>query len=227
MNDEQDRTASVDVPTVYIVDDDDDVRESLEQLLKSAGMKTMVFPSGEALIDTFEGASSRGNGRGPACIVLDVRLRGLSGLMVQKELLQRGVAHPVIFLTGHGDIVMSVKAIKAGAINFLTKPVRDQDLFEAIAEAVDLDRTRIADATAIGNLRDRWLDLTPRQRQIMQLVAGGVPNRTIAEELGIAEITVKIYRGEGMRRLGTKTLSEFLAKARMLGIVSEPSRAAR
>jgi FixJ family two-component response regulator len=220
VNDEHARICSADVPTVYVVDDDDDVRDSLEQLLKSAGMRVVVFPSGEALIETFEGGGSRG----PACIVLDVRLRGLSGLMVQKELSQRGVAHPVIFITGHGDIVMSVKAMKAGAINFLTKPIRDQDLFEAIAEAVDLDRTRIADAMANGDLKDRWHELTPRQRQIMQLVASGVPNRTIAEDLGIAEITVKTYRGEGMRRLGVKTLSDFLEKARMLGIVTEPSR---
>jgi FixJ family two-component response regulator len=195
VNDEHATFGSADVPTVYVVDDDDDVRESLEQLLKSAGMRTFAFPSGEALIATL----GAGGGSGPACIVLDVRLRGLSGLMVQKELSQRGVAHPVIFLTGHGDIVMSVKAMKAGAVNFLTKPVRDQDLFEAIAEAVGLDRARIADARATDDLKDRWLELTPRQRQIMQLVATGVPNRTIAHELGIAEITVRTYRGEGMR----------------------------
>lgn len=220
MNDEHARICSADVPTVYVVDDDDDVRESLEKLLKSAGMRAIAFSSGEALIDTFAGSGSRG----PACILLDVRLRGLSGLMVQKELAQRGVAHPVIFITGHGDIVMSVKAMKAGAINFLTKPVRDQDLFEAIAEAVDVDRARIADATATGEFKDHWLELTPRQRQIMQLVANGVPNRTIAEELGIAEITVKTYRGEGMKRLGVKTLGDFLEKARMLGLIVEPSR---
>jgi FixJ family two-component response regulator len=220
VNDEHVKTRATEMPTVYVVDDDDDVRESLEQLLKSAGMKTIVFPRGEALIDAFESGSIRG----PACIVLDVRLRGLSGLMVQKELSQRGVAHPVIFITGHGDIVMTVKAMKAGAVNFLTKPIRDQDLFEAIAEAIELDRTRIAEATATENLKDRWLELTPRQRQVMHFVASGMPNRTIAEELGIAEITVKIYRGEGMRRLGTKTLSEFLEKAKMLGIVTEPPR---
>jgi FixJ family two-component response regulator len=220
VNDEHAGIGSADAPTVYVVDDDDDVRGSLELLLKSAGMRTIVFPSGEALIDTFEGGSRRG----PACIVLDVRLRGLSGLMVQKELSQRGVAHPVIFITGHGDIMMSVKAMKAGAVNFLTKPIRDQDLFEAIAEAVGLDRARIADAAATEDLKDKWLELTPRQRQIMQLVACGIPNRTIAEELGIAEITVRSYRGEGMRRLGAKALSEFLEKARMLGIATESSR---
>jgi FixJ family two-component response regulator len=213
-------THSVETPTVFLVDDDDDVRESLEQLLRSVGMKASAFSRGEALIDAFES----GTIRSPACIVLDVRLRGASGLMVQQALSQRGIAHPVIFITGHGDVVMTVKAMKAGAVNFLTKPVRDQDLLEAIAEAVDLDRRRIADVTAAQDVRSRWLELTPRQRQVMHFVACGASNREIADELGITEITEKIYRGEGMRRLGTKTLSEFLSKAEMLGIIDGASR---
>ncbi|WP_199272368.1 response regulator transcription factor [Paraburkholderia acidisoli] len=211
--------AHFDAPTVFVVEDDDDVRESLEQLLRSVGMQANAFSGGEALIGAFEAEPISG----PACIVLDVRLRGASGLMVQRELARRGIAHPVIFITGHGDIVMTVKAMKAGAVNFLTKPVRDQDLLEAIAEAVDLDRTRIAEELATQDIKNRWLELTPRQRQVMHFVACGMPNREIAEELGITEITVKIYRGEGMRRLGTRTLGEFLSKARMLGIAAVTS----
>ena len=222
MNDQHAETLSAGIPTVFVVDDDDDVRESLEELLRSVGMKSRAFSHGQALIGAFEG----GTLHGPACIVLDVRLRGASGLMVQQELSLRGIAHPVIFITGYGDIEMTVKAMKSGAVNFLTKPIRDQDLLEAIAEAVDLDRTRMADATAAQNIMARWLELTPRQRQVMHFVACGVPSGEIAEELGISEITVRIYRGEGMRRLGTKSLGDFLSKAKMLGIIAGASRLA-
>lgn len=216
VNDQRAGMSSTEAPTVFVVDDDDDVRESLEDLLKSVGVNVRAFSHGEALIDALEG----GTLRGPACIVLDVRLRGASGLMVQQELSLRGIAHPVIFVTGHGDIVMTVKAMKAGALNFLAKPVRDQELLEAIAEAVELDRARIADATATRDIKERWLELTPRQRQVMRFVACGVPNCEIAQELGVTEITVRIYRGEGMRRLGTKDLDDFLSKAETLGIIA-------
>lgn len=216
VNDQRAGMSSEEAPTVFVVDDDDDVRESLEDLLKSAGVNVRAFSHGEALIDAFEG----GTLRGPACIVLDVRLRGASGLMVQQGLSLRGIAHPVIFLTGHGDIVMTVKAMKAGALNFLAKPVRDQELLEAIAEAVELDRARISDATATRDINERWLELTPRQRQVMRFVACGVPNCEIAQELGVTEITVRIYRGEGMRRLGTRDLDDFLSKAETLGIIA-------
>jgi FixJ family two-component response regulator len=221
VNDEPVAVRSVDVPAVFVVDDDSDVRESLEQLLKSVGMKASVFARGEALIDALERAGSID---GPVCIVLDVRLQGLSGLMVQQELSRRGISYPVIFVTGHGDIVMTVKAMKAGAVNFLTKPVRDQDLLEAIAEAIDLERMRIADETSTQDLKARWLELTPRQRQVMRLVAYGLPDGEIADELGITEITAKIYRSEGMRRLGTKTLCAFVAKAKILGIIAGASQ---
>ena len=219
MNDQHAKTVSTGIPTVFVVDDDDDVRASLEHLLRSVGMKSMAFSHGQALMGAFEG----GTLHGPACIVLDVRLCGASGLMVRQELSLRGIAHPIIFITGHGDIEMTVKAMKSGAVNFLTKPVRDQDLLDAIAEAVDLDRTRIAYASATENIMERWLELTPRQRQVMHFVACGVPIGEIAEELGISEITVRIYRGEGMRRLGTKSLGDFLAKAKLLGMIAGPS----
>jgi FixJ family two-component response regulator len=208
-------------PTIFVVDDDEDMRDSLRQLLKSVGMKTSVFSRGEALIEALTNGPVND---GPACIVLDVRLKGLSGLMVQQELSKHRVPHPVIFITGHGDIVMTVKAMKAGAVDFLTKPVRDQDLLEAIAEAVEQDRSRLANAAVFQDLRSSWLELTPRQKQVMHCIARGMQIRQIAEELGVSEITVKIYRGESMKRLGVKTLAEFLQKAKLLGL--EVSKAA-
>jgi FixJ family two-component response regulator len=208
-------THDTEAPIVFVVDDDEDVRDSLNQLLRSVGVRTSVFSNGEALIETLK---ANPIGAGPACIVLDVRLKGLSGLMVQQELSQRGVSHPVVFLTGHGDIMMSVKAMKAGAVDFLTKPLRDQDLLDAIAEAISLDRLRLADASARQDLQDRWIELTPRQKQVMHRIASGMLNGQIASELGVSEITVKIYRGEGMKRLGVKTLGEFIQKAKLLGL---------
>jgi FixJ family two-component response regulator len=210
-----------DVPTVFIVDDDEDVRDSLGQLLRSVGMNTSLFSRGEALMEALkDGPVSEG----PACIVLDVRLKGLSGLMVQQELSRRGISHPIIFLTGHGDIVMSVKAMKAGAVDFLTKPLRDQDLLEAIAEAVQQDRSRLVDASAVHHLQERWVELTPRQKQVMCRIASGMPNDHIADELGVSELTIKIYRGEGLKRLGVKTVTEFRQKAKLLGLnVADPA----
>lgn len=210
-------------PTVFIVDDDEDMRDALQQLLRSVGTKASVFSNGEALIEALKDGPLND---APACIVLDVRLKGQSGLMVQQELARRGVSHPVIFLTGHGDIVMTVKAMKAGAVDFLTKPLRDQDLLDAIAEAISLDRLRLADASALQDLQDRWIELTPRQKQVMHRIARGMLNGQIAGELGVSEITVKIYRGEGMKRLGVKTLGEFIQKAKLLGLAVAPSESA-
>jgi FixJ family two-component response regulator len=200
-------------PTVYVVDDDDDVRESLRQLLKSAGLNPSTFARGEALIDALRDTPVT---RGPACIVLDVRLKGLSGLMVQQELVRHGIRHPIIFITGHGDIVMTVKAMKAGAVDFLTKPLRDQDLLDAIAEAVNQDRLRLAAASDVQDIRERWRQLTPRQKQVMQEIANGKPAAKIADELGVSEITVRVYRGEGMKRLGVETIADFLQLAKRL-----------
>jgi FixJ family two-component response regulator len=212
------RQRHTDLATVFIVDDDDDVRDSLAQLLRSVGLETSVFACGEALMMTLKEGSGR---YGPACIILDVRLRGLSGLLVQQELHQCGIAYPIIFLTGYGDIAMTVKAMKAGAIDFLTKPVRDQDLLEAIAEAVKRDRLRLAKASAIDDLQHRWVELTPRQKQVIHRIARGMPCREIAAELGISEITVKVYRSEGMKQLGAKTSGEFLQTAKLLGLTAE------
>ena len=210
-----------DTPTVFIVDDDEDVRDSLRQLLRSVGMKTSVFSHGEALMEALKDGPVDA---GPACIVLDVRMKGLSGLMVQQELSRRGILHPIIFLTGHGDIIMSVKAMKAGAVDFLTKPLRDQDLLEAIAEAVKQDRSRLSDASALQTLHERWAELTPRQRQVMHRIACGIPHDHIAGELGVSELTIRTYRAEGLKRLGLKTLAEFRQKAKLLGLtVADPA----
>lgn len=217
MNGDLVEAKQTDTPTVFIVDDDEDVRDSLRQLLRSVGMQTNVFSRGEALIEALKDGPVNEN---PACIVLDVRLKGLSGLMVQQELSRRGISHPVIFLTGHGDIVMSVKAMKAGAVDFLTKPLRDQDLLEAIAAAINQDRSRLVDALAIQNLRERWVELTPRQKQVMHRITCGVPNGHIADELGVSELTIKIYRGEGLKRLGVKTVAELRQKAKLLGLTA-------
>jgi FixJ family two-component response regulator len=203
------------VPIVFVVDDDEDVRESLHQLLKSAGLSACTFSRGEALIDALKDGPAR---KGPACIVLDVRLKGLSGLLVQQELARHGIMHPIIFITGYGDIVMTVKAMKAGAVDFLTKPLRDQDLLDAIAEAVNQDRLRLADASTVENIRERWRQLTPRQRQVMHQIADGKVVRQIADELGVSEITVRVYRGEGMKRLGVESVSDFLQLAKRLGL---------
>jgi FixJ family two-component response regulator len=203
------------VPTVFVVDDDEDVRESLHMLLKSAGLNARTFSRGETLIDALQDRSAT---KGPACIVLDVRLKGLSGLLVQQELARHGIMHPIIFITGYGDIVMTVKAMKAGAVDFLTKPLRDQDLLDAIAEAVSQDRSRLADASTVEIIRERWRQLTPRQRQVMHQIANGKVARQIADELGVSEITVRVYRGEGMKRLGVETLSDFLQLAKRLGL---------
>ncbi|MGF6771834.1 FixJ family two-component response regulator [Paraburkholderia sp. GAS199] len=205
---------SASAPTVFVVDDDEDVRDSLHQLLRSAGLRPNVFSHGEALIDELKDRPVKD---GPACILLDVRLRGLSGLMVQQELARRGIPHPVIFISGYGDISMTVKAMKAGAVDFLTKPFRHQDVLDAIAEAVHLDRSRRADAQPLQAFEARWLKLTPRKQQVMRRLAGGMVTDQIAVELGLSEVTVKVYRGECMKSLGVKSIAEFADNAKRLG----------
>jgi FixJ family two-component response regulator len=198
-------------PTVFVVDDDDLVRRALANLFRSVGLRVQAFGSAsEFLQSKLPDAAS--------CLVLDIRLPGLSGLDFQTELAKVNIHIPVIFLTGHGDIPMTVRAMKAGALDFLTKPFRDQDMLDAVARAIERDRWRRRDEKAISNLRALFDVLTPREREILALVAGGLMNKQIAAEIGLAEITVKIHRGHIMKKMNAKSLADLVIMAETLGV---------
>jgi FixJ family two-component response regulator len=195
----------------FIVDDDPIVRGAISTLLMSVGQQVQLFESATDLLQSSLPAI-------PSCLVLDIRLPGLSGLDLQAELANAGLPIPIIFITGHGDIPMSVKAMKAGAIDFLTKPFRDQDLLDAVMRALERDRKRRKDETDIRDLRTRYLTLTAREKQIMALVTEGLMNKQIANRLEISEVTTKIHRGRVMRKLGAKSLAELVVMAEGLGV---------
>jgi FixJ family two-component response regulator len=197
---------------VFIVDDDASFRDSLESLLRSVGQPSASYPSARAFLDAARPDL-------PACLVLDVRLPEQSGLELQRALAEQGLRLPVIVITGHGDIPMSVAAMKAGAIDFLTKPFRDQDLLDAIQRGVRLDRERRAEALQLTALRQRHATLTPREREIMAMVAEGLPNKQIAAALGLREVTVKVHRAQVMRKLGAKSLPELARISDRLGTI--------
>ena len=200
-----------DVPaTVFVIDDDHSMRGSLEDLVGSVGLQVRAFASPQ---DFLQSPLSEG----PGCLVLDVRLPGMSGLTFQKELAKLGVALPVIFITGHGDIPMSVRAMKAGAVEFLSKPFHDQDLLDAIHAAIERDRKRHREAVRVAELRERFATLSERERQIMALVVIGRPNKQIAGELGLSEMTVKVHRGQVMRKMHARSLPELVRMADRLG----------
>ncbi|MBV7518955.1 response regulator transcription factor [Ensifer sp. ENS12] len=190
-------------PLVIIVDDDASVREALSELIASAGFRSACFGSTRELLasDTLHC---------PGCLILDVRMPGASGLDLQRHLTQTGNPKPVIFLTGHGDIPMTVQAMKAGAVDFLIKPVRDQTLLDAITTAVDLDAARRMEATLVKRNMERHETLTPREREVLQQVARGRLNKQIAFDLGISEVTVKLHRGNVMRKMEVASLSELI-----------------
>lgn len=190
-------------PIVYIVDDDASVRAALADLLGSVGLETLTFASAEA----FAVARRRD---APSCLVLDIRMSGLSGLDLQRDLLRRGEALSIIFITAHGDIEMSVRAMKAGAIEFLAKPFRDQDLLDAIQHGLSLDRVRRAEAAVRQELQARYDSLDTREKQIMAAVVDGVPNKQIAATLGLQEITIKVRRGHIMRKMRAQTLPDLV-----------------
>lgn len=193
-----------DLRTVHVVDDDDLVRGALTGLLRSIDLKVEAFASVEDFL-----AAPRAPG--PSCLVLDVRLRGQSGLTFQKSLVDRGQPHiPIVFMTGHGDIAMTVKAMKAGAIDFLTKPFRDQDMIEAVMAALDRDAKRLEAEQATGALRHCWESLTAREREVLHHVAAGLMNKQIAAEMGVAEITAKIHRGQAMRKMNARSVAELV-----------------
>jgi RNA polymerase sigma factor (sigma-70 family) len=200
----QDQSKST--PIVYVVDDDRDVREGLTSLLESVGLRTQTFDSTADFLRSKRVDSV-------SCLILDVRLPGLSGLDFQAELSQAKIGTPIIFITGHGDIPMSVKAMKAGAIEFLTKPVREQDLLDAVRLALGRDRARREENERLRAVRARYEALSPREREIMFLVCSGLMNKQVAAKMGVSEVTVKVHRHNLMKKLGAKSLAELVRMA--------------
>ncbi|WP_375458957.1 response regulator transcription factor [uncultured Enterovirga sp.] len=194
---------SGEAPLVFVVDDDPSVRESLDSLLRSVGLAVHAFETTQAFL-----ASDRRDV--PNCLILDVRLPGSSGLEFQRRLALSDSPPPIIFITAHGDVPMSVAAMKAGAVEFLTKPFRDQDLLDAVHRAIELDRKRRAEADVVAVLRDRFAALTAREREILTLVADGRMNKQIAGDLNLSEVTVKVHRAQVMQKLQARSLADLV-----------------
>ena len=203
--------ASGEQPIVFVIDDDESMRRALTNLFQSVSLRVEVFGSAPELLQ-------RSLPDVASCLVLDIRLPGLSGLDFQTELAKANIRIPIIFMTGHGDIPMTVRAMKAGAVDFLAKPFRHQEMLDAVAMAIERDRKRRKDEKMISNAQALFETLTPRERDVLALVAAGRMNKQIAAEIGIAEITVKIHRGHIMKKMGTRSLADLVRIAEMLGI---------
>src|SRR6202023_3267199 len=195
-----------DVPTVFVVDDDADVRESLEELLESVGLHSQSFGTAQEFLAV-------GHGDGPSCLILDVRLPGISGLDLQHELKRERISIPIIFLTAHADVPMSVSAMKSGAVEFLTKPFRQQDLLDAVQRSLTRDRIVREKQRDTAELRQRYNILSVREREVMSLVVSGMLNKQIAAELGASEATVKMHRSQVMKKMLAKSLPELVRMA--------------
>ncbi|MHB0771225.1 response regulator transcription factor [Bradyrhizobium sp. 5.13L] len=196
---------------VIIVDDDAGIRASLDSLFRSVGLETLLFASPAELLGGLLPDC-------PGCIVLDVRLPGVSGLDLQSQLVRQGIRHPIIFMTGHGDIPMSVRAMKAGAVDFLAKPFRDQDMLDAVTAALERDAQHRAEAATRDDIRAQYETLTAREREVMGHVTAGLMNKQVAARIGLSEITVKIHRGNVMRKMGVRSLADLVRKAEALGV---------
>jgi len=206
--------ASAEEPIVYVVDDDAVMREALSSLFRSVDLPVKVFSSAHELL---QGTLADR----PSCLVLDIRLPGVSGLEFQGELVKAGIHIPIIFMTGHGDIPMSVRAMKAGAVDFLEKPFRHQEMLDAVALAIERDRKQREQHKTLSELQSRFESLTPREREVIGLITAGLMNKQVAGEMGVTEMTVKIHRGHIMRKMQARSLADLVRMAEALGVRRE------
>ena len=203
---------------VYVIDDDESMRFSLSTLLRSIGLRVETFASPQAFLE-FKKSNI------PSCLILDIRLRGENGLSFQQEMISRGLHMPILFMTGYGDMAMCVKAMKAGALDFFPKPFRDQDMLDAVTQALARDSQRLAAEESVASLRASYTSLTGREQQVMALVTAGLMNKQIAAEMHLSEITVKVYRGQLMKKMMARSVADLVRKAEALRIESNHEKA--